>query len=294
MSACWETRCKNILTGASAVDFKDMPVSLLRRVSLLACILKSEERLYLFYQKNIGLSNPFFQEAAALSKLWWWEDSQVYKGISDQNTSNSWISGAGGTQEAHSNPATLPFLDSFSLELVCCAQTHIPWHRNLHPVFRYPSGVQPACSLLAARLSLTASPPGKRDKAESGNREKAEQRHVSGGAITPHHRGWSAHLVWVLPETLCNSNVWKDYYFIIPILIFDHFNHFVYSRQLPVSFMLHAFRLSVGGHNRKKTKAMSRGWCAWKRIISIYTFFSWMYLFRVGTRDVESKTGGYI
>lgn len=176
----------------------------------------------------------------------------------------------------------LPFLDSFSLELVCCAQTCIPWHRNLHPVFRHPSGVQPACSLLAARLSPAASPPGNRGKAESEDREKAEQRHVSGGAITPHYRAWSACLMWVLPETvllrLCSntSSAWKDYYFIIPILIFDHFNLFVYSRQLPVSFMLLAFRLRVWGHNRTKNKAMSRGWCAWEKDNFNLCFFSWV------------------
>lgn len=89
---------------------------------------------------------------------------------------------------------------------------------NLHPVFRHPSGVQPACSLLAARFSLTASPPGKRGKAESGDREKAEWRRVSGGAITPNYRPWSAHLVWVLPETLqqqCLKGI---------LLQYSHFN----------------------------------------------------------------------
>lgn len=54
--------------------------------------------------------------------------------------------------------------------------------------FILSSGTLQEYSLLAARLSLAASPPGNRGKAEAEDREKAEQRHVSGGAITPHYR----------------------------------------------------------------------------------------------------------
>lgn len=146
---------------------------------------------------------------------------------------------------------------------------------NLHPVFQHPSGVQPACSLLAARLSLTASPPGKRGKAESGDREKAEQRHVSGEAITPHYRASSPRLMWVLPETLqqqCLKGL---------LLHYSHFKFWPFKPfclfQAAVSFLLHVFRLSVWSHNSTKTKAMSRGWRSWKRIW-VYSFFSWVLL----------------
>lgn len=47
-----------------------MPVSsLFKHISLLDCILKGKERFYLFYRKNTGLSNPLFQEAAALRRF---------------------------------------------------------------------------------------------------------------------------------------------------------------------------------------------------------------------------------
>lgn len=178
---------------------------------------------------------------------------------------------------------SLPLLGSFSLELVHCAWTTIPWHSNLDPFLWHPSGVQSARSLPAAGLSLTASSPGKRGKAELGDRGKAEQsRHVNGRAITACYRGWSAHLV-VSSETL-----WKAVLegAAPPLLPFWPFSHFVYSRQLAVSSTLHASRLRVGGHNRMKTKAMSKGWCMWGRKISVYTFFSWDVPFQDGKQGV--------
>lgn len=137
---------------------------------------------------------PFFQEALALTKLWWQGDPQVYRGICDQNTSDSWISGL--VKHGRLIPAQpLLLLGSFDLELVHCARTTVPWHSNLDPFLRHPSGVQTVCSLPAGSLSFTASPPGKRRKAEPGDRGKAEQSwRASGLATTACHRGWSAHV----------------------------------------------------------------------------------------------------
>lgn len=138
-----------------------------------------------------------------------------------------------------------------------------------------PAPFRSRACMLSARLSLTASPPGNREKQSQGTKQKQSKgMWVVGPSLLitgPDVLAWCESCL-----RLCNSSAWKDSYFIIPISVFNHLNNFFYSRQPCVLFMLHAFRLSVQGHNRTKTKAMRRGWCAWKRMISIYTSFSWV------------------
>lgn len=103
-----------------------MPVSsLFKHISLLPCRPKGKKRFYLFYQKNTGLSNPFFQEAAA-------DDERILRSTREFLIKAHQISGFPGLVECRRLIPTqkLQFLDSFSLELVCCAQTCIPWHRK--------------------------------------------------------------------------------------------------------------------------------------------------------------------
>ena len=111
----------------------------------------------------------------------------------------------------------LPLLGFFSLGLVRCAWTTIPWHSNLHPFLWHPWGVQPACSLPAASLSFTASLPGKRGKAEPGDRGEAEQSWKLACEWQGHHclsQGLKCSLggvIWGSPHQQCLKELLVHY-----------------------------------------------------------------------------------
>lgn len=252
-----------------------MPVSFLfKHISLLACRLKGKERFYLFYQKN---TNPFFQEEAA-------DDERILRSTREFLIKAHQISGFLGLLECRRLVPTqqLPFLDSFSLELVCCAQTCIPWHGKPSSCLPAPSR-STACMLSACCQTFPYSLSSWQEGKSRVRRQRKSRAKVC--EWWGHHSSLQA-----LKFSLDVSPAWdpvQQQYLKGLLLHYSHFNLWPFKPfclfQAAVSFTLHAFRLSVWGHNRTKNQGNEQMMCMEKDLS--------LYLLQLGVVFVSFQDG---